>query len=191
MHQPALITAKAGDNGAQHRVRVEPLQIQGVTGVLRHQQQKRKLGASIALAKGMNGIELGEKMRSLRRESVRGKTGKQGALLQVREQRLHGGIDIFRIAEPVAALGDPYSPILSCPIIDILEQISMDGAIMGRVEGADRQRLRGPLGGDFRFEGVELSLRCQVEAVVKYRGAGIAVGSCSAAYIVSVCDVPG
>jgi hypothetical protein len=73
------------------------------------------------------------------------------------EQPLHRAVDVFGIAERVAALCGANSPIAPRPAVHILKQVMMNLAVMGGREFAGRQGLFSPQRGHFQFEGFKQS----------------------------------
>src|SRR5438132_11031364 len=66
-----FVSGEAGDRRPQHGLGVQALYDQRMTGTLGQDNQERQLGAAVALAKGMNGVQLSEEVRGLLGEGRR------------------------------------------------------------------------------------------------------------------------
>jgi hypothetical protein len=77
----------------------------------------------------------------------------------------HPGFDEAAKLELAAALGDFQSSNLACPIVNILEQVTMNRAKMGKVEIAGGNALTGALKDDFTLDIFKVCGVPNIEAV--------------------------
>jgi hypothetical protein len=94
------------------------------------------------------------------------------------EQPLHFAVDVLRVAEWVAALGNANGPDPPGPRIHILEQMPVNGPIMPVAQAARRNVLVGTRAGNFLLEGIEPGLVAQPEAILEDGRARITVWVC-------------
>lgn len=113
------------------------------------------LSASIAFAKGMNGIELAEEMRAQRRKALRITTSQPVPIPQPGEEPAHLRWDVLGEAEHALPLADPHRPIFPRPVTDVLKQVMVNGAIVGDREIAEGQWLVAALKNGVCFESVQ------------------------------------
>ncbi|WP_342457079.1 hypothetical protein [Ensifer adhaerens] len=81
---------------------------------------------------------------------------------------------VFRITKPVAALAGADSPYFASPVVDILEEVPVKRAIMGKIQLAVRQvfscaRIEHQL-----LEFIKLVLISDIGLVAQNMGAGVA-----------------
>ncbi|MCF8878315.1 hypothetical protein L5876_00615 [Hyphobacterium sp. SN044] len=66
-----FVAVKAADHGVEKGVFVEPVQVKGMSGTRAKHRKKGVLRPAVPLAKGVNGVELREKMSTRDRKLVR------------------------------------------------------------------------------------------------------------------------
>jgi len=120
-----------------------------------NKMQEAELGPTISLAKGMDDVKLCEEVCCEVDEPFPGPSQTVRKTVQAIEQVSQLLIDIRRQAEEIASLSRLYCPRLSCPVIDVLEQMPMDCPIVSNIEGALGQRLSCPKGRHFELESLE------------------------------------
>lgn len=125
------------------------------------------MGAAVAFAERMDGVEFGQEVGNLRGKGVGMQFVQQVGVAQIAESFLELATDVFRLAEPVAALADADAPDLACPGIDVLEQMAMDGKIVVGVKISGRQRLVEAGEGERQLGFVKVSLVLQVEQIAQ------------------------
>ncbi len=128
-----------------HPGRIEPILVERVAGLMSEGDQERQLCAAVAFAERMDGIELGEKMRGSLSENHRIESTKTLLSRELTKQPSHFAIDVLRIAERASLLGDAHGSNFSCPGVDVLKQVSVNGAVMAGSQSSRRQRLAEPL----------------------------------------------
>jgi len=94
---------------------------------------------------------------------------------QASEQGIHLARDVLRVAERALALEYAHSAEASRPGIDVLEEVAMDGAVVGDAQAALRQRLFGTLRRHGKFVAFERFGPAQARSVFQDRGVRIAV----------------
>ena len=103
------------------------------------------MAPTIALSERMNRVDLGDEIACTASECRKVCDLRQMVLSrQLRKHLLHLGVDVFWVAEPIPAFAGPYFARFARPIIDILEEVVVDGLVMLIVQIAVRQRLFGP-----------------------------------------------
>jgi hypothetical protein len=127
-------------------------------GPLGQNDQERELSATIALTKGMNRVYFRKKVGSLTRESPGHEPSELFLVSQFRENSSHLAIDVLRIAERVAAFGNPHCADFPSPWLHVLEQVPVDRTIMTVAEPAGRKRLGRPVRCHLCFERIKLRL---------------------------------
>ena len=94
------------------------------------------LRAAIALAERVDVVDVAEDFRAAPGEGL----GRQAAQIVPSDDAAmdvgHAGRDVAAELEPAAALGDFDGPDLPRPVVDVLEQVAMDGAKVVEVEVA-------------------------------------------------------
>ena len=139
------------------------------------QGEKCHLRAPIAFAKWMDRVQRRKEYGRLVCECIGRETAKIAPGLQVAEQRAHLSMDVLRIAEGAPALTEPNGAEPSGPGEYVLEQVAMNGTIVGGGKAARRKWLVGPLSRGCCLEGVELILRPETWDIPEHRRARIAV----------------
>src|SRR5262245_21136311 len=112
-----------------------------MVGAVGKQGKKGKLGTAVALPKRMDSVQLGEEVRGDLREVARSQLAQELVLSQPSEQAAHLLGDVLRVAERAGALRNPHCSEFSGPIVDVLEQVMVDGAVVGDRKATIRQRL--------------------------------------------------
>ena len=74
-------------------------------------------------------------------------------------------LDILWKAKRIAALGYPHRAGRACPLVDILKQVMVDGAVVREIHQAFGKRLFGARAGNLRFKSIKLGLCSEVELV--------------------------
>lgn len=140
LQRPKLPT-ETRHHRSEHFPGSDPGHVQRVPGAFAEQEQKAQLGPAIAFAEGVNGVQLGEEAGGGVDEFFRSCTGDKGSFCKRIEQQVHLPLNVLGKAEHRAALGNPDRAILARPGIDILEQVAVDGTVVGWVEFAGWQGL--------------------------------------------------
>ena len=84
--------------------------------------------------------------------------------------------NVFRVAKHTSALGYPNGTEPSCPRVDILKHMPMDGFIVGNAKASGRQRLVEALGSHVVFESVKFDLGPKSKSIFQDRRPRITVG---------------
>lgn len=87
----------------------------------------------------------------------------------------HFARNVLWVAESAAALADAYNTELSRPEVYVLEQMAMNGTVVGDAPSSGWQRLIRTLRGERGFELAERFLVSNVEEILENGRAGIAV----------------
>src|ERR1700738_219487 len=103
--------------------------------------QKGQLCPAVALPEGMNGVELSQKMRGLPCEGRRIHVSKMPFCRQMPEQSPHFAIDVLGISKHAPLFCDAHGTNPTRPYIYVLEEMSMNGAIVAVTQSSGRQRL--------------------------------------------------
>ena len=165
--QRSHVTFEACDHRREHLRRVELGEVEGVARTLGKQAEKRYLSAAVAFAKRMNGVDLGEIVRGPLGKALRGLVPKMTLSRQGTEKFAHLRVDVLRVTEHAVVLGDAYRPELSGPVIHVLEEMPVNGPVMGKTEPAGRQSFPAALLSDERFESLQFGLAADVELVLE------------------------
>src|SRR5262249_50978043 len=136
--QLRLIAVKARNHGLEHFLRIEFVKIEWIPGLRRQHIEECQLRTAIALPEGMDRVELAQKVRSVLGKVFRSQVLKEICNLQLAEQLVGLTLDILGKAERIATLCDANSTRFASPLVDILEQVMMDRAIMGEIKVAGR-----------------------------------------------------
>lgn len=143
---------------------------------IRQQGEKRQLGPPIAFPKGVDGVQVRQKMRPAGGKIL----ARQALQLPIAPQFLkhphHFRGDVLGIAEHAGALSNAHGPVFAGPGVDVLEQMPVQGTVMGRAQVAGRERLFGPLQHGLMLKAVEFVLVLKIGAVLENRRSGVAVG---------------
>lgn len=124
--QGRFVAAEACDHRLQHCGWIEALKIKWVACRACHEGQKDALSASIALAERMNSVQFRQEVSCRGDKLLRGLSAQAILLLQLAEDPGHLPFDVLGVAEHAAALGDAYAPDLARPIVDILEEMTVN-----------------------------------------------------------------
>ena len=92
--------------------------------------QKRQLRTPVAFTERMDGIQLRENMGGSEGEVSGTQPAKLLVCREVGKQPLHLSLDVLGITKCTSLLGDPDAPNLSRPDIDVLKQVSVNGAVV-------------------------------------------------------------
>ena len=96
--------------------------------------QEAELCAAVALAKGVDNVELGQEIGGEGDEFVRGCSPPIRWSVQAIEQLSQLLIDVGGQTEEIPALGRLHGPRRSRPLIHILEEMAMDGPEVLNIE---------------------------------------------------------
>jgi len=128
-----------------------------MTGLLGQPLEVEKLRATVPFAEGVDIVHVTHdrpyRGRELRAAQASQKIGSLYALVNV----LHPGVDEPVELELMTALGNLHRPNLPGPVVDILEQLPMDGAQVHKVKAAGRDALSSPLRDQQPLHAVELT----------------------------------
>lgn len=127
------------DHGGNYALAVQHLGIERQAGMLGEERQEGELRAAVAFAEGVHGVDLGQQVRRMGREFGGSHADKVGCRRQLLEDAAKLVFDKLRIAEPVAPLPDPDGGNLTGPVIDVLEQVTMQGEVMSDVQSPSGQ----------------------------------------------------
>ena len=95
---------------------------------------------------------------------------------KVRKQTTHLAVNVLGVAKRAVALAKTYRAEPARPRVNILEQMTMDGAIVPIVEVPGGKRLIRPLRRDEGLKFGEFRRIAEIEAVLEDVGARVAVG---------------
>jgi len=123
-----------------------------VSGLICQQQEERQLRATIALAESMDRVEACQERRRLFGKFLRREVLQEIVLLQLREKLLCLALDVLRVTEHAAVLRNSDRAYFSRPVIDVLEQVSVNRLEVLEVQVAGREFFIGPGIADFRFK---------------------------------------
>jgi|GEM_PF-6444381 hypothetical protein len=140
--------------------------------------RKRALGAPVALAEGMDGVDLRVVVRQTFQELLAAQAVEATLVGEICKKRRQVGIDVLRQREQVAALGDAYRAQLAGPRVDVAEDVAVCRLQVGELKIAGNET---PL--ELRYADsaeCRLALRksgpiVQVQKVSQHVGAGIDV----------------
>ena len=104
------------------------------------QDQESQLGAAIAVAKGVNGIEVGDEVGSFCGKLLVSEATKMTIILQVAKRASKLIIDVFGIEEHTASR--PRRACAPGPSIDVLENVPVNGSVMTDAPAPARHRLQ-------------------------------------------------
>ena len=140
--------------------------------------EKRALGAPVALAERMDGVDLGVVVRQAFQELLAAQAGRRSSLGEVCKQWPQVGIDVLRQREQVAALGDAHCAQLAGPRVDVAEDVAVCRLQVGEVKIAGNEtllELRYADGAECRLALRKRGRLAQVQKVAQHVGAGIGV----------------
>jgi hypothetical protein len=170
-----FVAREADDHRLKEALGHEPFNIERMVGAMREQNEKSCLRTSIALPKRVNGVQRCKECRGPVRKLVRRQMPEKVAPFQVREQLFHLPGDMLRVAKGAVALAYAYRPVRSRPRIHVLEQVIVNGAIMGNALAAREQRFVGALRGHRRLELIERGLIAKVRNIFENSRTVVAV----------------
>jgi hypothetical protein len=140
--------------------------------------EKRTLGAPVALAEGMDRIDLGVVVRQALQELLAAQAAETVLVVEVCEQCPEVGIDVLRQCEQVAALGDAHRAQLAGPRVNVAEDVAVCRLQVGEVEIAGSEtplELRYADRAECRLALGKRACVAQVQKVSQHVGAGIDV----------------
>lgn len=111
----------------------------------RQLRQIEELGSPVSLAEGVDVIHVANDLPSRCREVRPAQAMQEGGPHETLVNVLHAGLDEPAELELMPALGNLHRAKLARPVVNVLEQVTMDGTKMGEVEAAGRNAFRGPL----------------------------------------------
>lgn len=113
---------------------VETRKVDPVASPLRQLFQIEELSSSVAVAKGVNMVDISHDPRRGPRELGVAQPPEKIHLLEAAVNIGHAGFDEPAKLKLAAALGDLHHPHLTSPIVDILEQMPVNGAKVVEIE---------------------------------------------------------
>ncbi len=137
--------------------------------------QEHQLDTTIAFTEGMDGVQFGKKPGCFLREGVLvGGAGKVPTEREFAKKLLRLTLNVFRITKPVVALAGADRARFAGPIVDILEKVAMQGAVVREIQIAVRQRLPGTGIEHQLLEFIQLVLILDIGFIPQDMSAGIA-----------------
>ena len=106
----------------------------------------------------MNGIQLSQEMSRLARELLDFEIPQVVGVPQFFEQACGLALDVLGIAEWIAAFRYPNGARLPGPIVNVLEEVIMDGTVVFEIQCPFRERFIGARAGNLRLESVKIGL---------------------------------
>lgn len=149
---------EAFDHRRDDTVPLEDIDIKRVAGMRCQHRQECELGAAIAFPERVDRVEFGQEVGHFRGEGCAVELVEPVGVAQLGKTLLQLALDMFRVAEPIAAFADADGADLACPRVNVLEQMMVDGQEMGGVKISGRQRLVEPRKGQCQLGFVEVSL---------------------------------
>src|SRR5438105_15668922 len=122
----------------EHVGRVQSPKVQRVSRTFSENAQEHVLCPAIPFAKGMNRIEFRDEVSCLSRKCFAIQSAEFVISFQPGEQTAHLRIDVFGVAEHADVLAHPYRTDLAGPVVNVLEQMTMNGEIVIVLEITDR-----------------------------------------------------
>jgi len=126
-----------------------------------------QLRAPVAFAKGVNIVDVAEDRPRLGGEVGKRKPAKEVLRNEAAVNVGHSGSDELAEYELTPVLRDLDDAKLSGPVVDILEEMAVDGLQMGEIKISARDPLHGAKARQLAFSGVEGGLNRQSEAVLE------------------------
>jgi len=114
-----------------------------------------ELGPTITVSERVNVIEIANDRASRRRESRPRKAAQEIGVTKSAVDIGHARLDESAKLEPMAVLGELDRSHLARPVVDILEQMTMDSLQMGQVEAARRHAFGRALSDELAFDNVQ------------------------------------
>ena len=109
---------------------------QAVPGARGQEPEERVLGPAVALAKRMDRVEFGEKMRGLRSEVIAGSNPENTRTPQAAERACHLWSECARDSRTCCVpFVSTHRPVATSPAIHVLEQVAMDRPIVAGARG--------------------------------------------------------
>lgn len=167
---------EALDHRGKHGRRIEVTEVERMAGLRRQDSQEDILCAAISFAEGVNRVELRQEMRRRCGECRSAEPAQEMVGTELPEKSGQFSPDMLRVAEAVAALGDPDAAASPCPWIDILEQVVMDGEVVAEAETACGHPFAGALQIHLQLVCIQGVLVPEAEQVPQNLGPGIAIG---------------
>ena len=136
------------------------------------------MGAPVALAEGMDGVDLRVVVRQTFQELLAAQAVEATLVGEICKKRRQVGIDVLRQREQVAALGDAYRAQLAGPRVDVAEDVAVCRLHVGEVEIAGNEtplELRYADGAERRLAFGKRGRVAQVQKVSQHVGVGIDV----------------
>ena len=135
-----------------------------------------KLGAAIALPERVNIVDVAQNRARCPGERAGAQVSQEPSLLEAPVNVRHSGFDELAKLKLVAVLGDLDGAQLARPIVDVLKQVSMDRAEVGKVETASGNAFGDALGDKFALSIVEACAVGISEPINENVRSGIDVG---------------
>lgn len=110
-------------------------------GLFRKHAKILQLRASIALSEGMDVVDVANNHSGFIGENIGAETTQKLSSQQTAVHVRHAGFDEAKRHELCAAFGDLYNADLSRPVVDVLENVAMDGAELAEIKIACRKAL--------------------------------------------------
>jgi hypothetical protein len=147
-----------------------------MAGSLGRNFQKGPLRSAVAVEKGMDRVQLVEVLGRARREPIRGEAAQIMFGVDGAETLAHLRLDEFGSAEGGGAASGRDPTILPCPILEVLKEVSVNGAAAGWRDRRIVAKRQQPVSGKVAFQVLQLFRVADVELVPVDVRAGIAVG---------------
>jgi hypothetical protein len=125
-----FITFETLDHCCEHRGRVQSLQVEPMPGSLGQQDEVRKLRAPVALAKRVDGVQVGKEARGAMRERRGVQPVQMAGVFQTAEQFPHLRVDVLGVAEHAVALGYANGSNSAGPTVNVLKEMPMNGSVV-------------------------------------------------------------
>lgn len=174
------VVGGGGHRGLDVLVRVDVGPVQGPGGFGGHCGQERPLGASVALPERVHGVEVTEQGPGLGGELGVVEMAEVVVSAQAVEDGVGEGADVLDGSEGRGALGDVDGADLAGPLVDVTEEVAVDGLEVGEVVTAEARPVSEELelldGGDAGFGEGERFRVGDAEPVPEGPGEGIGVG---------------
>ena len=132
--------------------------MKGMPGPRGEKRHERQLRPAVAVAKGVDGVELGQKVSSSLDEVVLVAGLEKIPGLQTGEEALELCTNILRVAEHAAAFSDSNQAHTPGPAVDVLKKVIINRLEVADVQPTGRKGLRRALRRNGDFEEVQIDL---------------------------------
>jgi hypothetical protein len=136
--------------------RADSSKVYGVAGLLGELFQVQELGTAVAFSEGVDIVHVADDFARGGGEFIVLQVAEEFGLREAAMNVGHAGFDVLPELELMAALGDFDGADFAGPVVDILEQMAVNGLQVAKIEPAGRDALCYALRCKSALHGIEL-----------------------------------